>query len=108
MALKRKIAKTYSIEEMMYIINKEFINNGENNRESIKHYVISPTCHTGLMQFSHKWLLCDSREHDDNNNDENLSDQLYPSFYGSTIFEAVNKCFMAKSEWYVDFNDYPF
>ena len=89
MGLKRKAARAYSIDEMLFLINYDFIESGRSgnmNGEHVPHYIISPTCFVSLEK---KWLICDSR---DNGEGLSLIDEL-DSYYGATIEEAVTACF---------------
>ena len=90
MALKRRIEKTYSLEEMFFIINKEFINFHSKTGDPIAHYVISPTC---FQDEDKVWLVYDSRYNVDNDDDNDIEDKL-GVYYGKTIIEAVTKCFI--------------
>ena len=83
MALKRRVEKSYSIEEMMEIINEDFIMKSGHSR----HYIIGNTCFT---DDSEKYLVADLRYA---NTD---FDDLLPTYYGHSILEAVTKCFLDK------------
>lgn len=97
MALKRRVEKTYSLQEMLSIISEDFIKYGStvDIDNPIHHYVLSPTCFTGSKGDDSRWLMCDSRT----NRDGDVVDDELPLFYGATILEAVTKCFVARKEW---------
>lgn len=89
MALKRRETKPYTMEQMFFIINKNFIKNGPMVNEPIRHFVISPTSFRG--ENTQRWLVCDERQNDDR---EEEYDDLLPSYYGSTIHEAVERAYL--------------
>tara|TARA_R110002051_G_scaffold315870_1_gene394785 strand:+ start:1366 stop:1650 length:285 start_codon:yes stop_codon:yes gene_type:complete len=88
MALKRRVEKSYSLDEMFTIINKKFINRKSDDISKIPHYVISPTC---FETKGKEWLVADSRDSEYFNHRK--EDEL-GVYYGSTIIEAVTKCFL--------------
>jgi len=87
MALReRKKVKEYSIDEMMRIINCNFINT--NHEHPIPNYVISSTT---WLEAQKSFIVCDSREEElkiEDGDPERLA-----NYYGETIKEAVTKCF---------------
>ena len=88
--LKRRVARAYSIDEMLFLINYDFIESGRSGKMKqghTPHYVIGPTCFAGLEK---RWLLADSRDEIDG---DVVEDEL-DSYYGSTIEEAVTACFI--------------
>tara|TARA_R110000796_G_scaffold181330_1_gene297896 strand:+ start:38616 stop:39047 length:432 start_codon:yes stop_codon:yes gene_type:complete len=94
MALKRRVEKNYSLDEMMYIINKHFIEQEKNRPsdiEPIRKFSIEPTCFKGDVQ---RWIVCDSRS--TSSEVDHIAD-LLPTYYGSTILESVTKCFMDRA-----------
>lgn len=87
MALKERIkVKVPPIDEMMKEINRNFIEKGRDvgAREAPRHYVIGVTC---FEDENTRFLVCDSRE-------EDIEDNRLPFYYGSTILEAVTKCYL--------------
>ena len=83
MALKeRKTGRDYSLDEMMYMINYNFITKTET--EPILNYTIQAT---SWQDADERWLVCDSRD------EEYVSDGRLEDYYGSTILEAVTLCF---------------
>lgn len=89
MALKRREIKPYTMEQMFFIINNNFIKNEQMANKPIRHFVISPTCFTG--ENIQRWLVCDERQND---NREEEYDDLLPFYYGSTIYEAVERAYL--------------
>ena len=90
MGLKRKAARAYSIDEMLFLINYDFIELGRAGKlikGSCPHYVLGSTCFSSKDR---KWIICDSR---DNTEDTDIDD-LLEVYYGSTIEEAITRCFM--------------
>tara|TARA_R110000744_G_scaffold170914_2_gene289258 strand:- start:2839 stop:3159 length:321 start_codon:yes stop_codon:yes gene_type:complete len=90
MGLKRRVARAYSIDEMLFLINYDFIESGRSGKMKqghTPHYVIGPTCFAGLEK---RWLLADSRDEIDG---DVVEDEL-DSYYGATIEEVVTACFM--------------
>ena len=83
MELRRRVEKSYTIDEMMIEINKEFI--GNSIVEDARHYIIGNTCFT---DDSEKFLVADLRY------DADPVVNLLPTYYGNTILEAVTKCFV--------------
>ena len=81
MALKkRKQGKSYTIDEMMFLINYRFITGS-----SGESYVIS---NTAFKESDKKIIICDAKyELDDEDYD------FMKNYYGSTILEAVTNCF---------------
>lgn len=90
MALKRRVEKSYSLQEMMEIISRDFIQN-----VSSRHYILTPTCFKGQKHDADRWLMCDSRAISENGGG---TDEL-PSYFGHTIIEAVTKCFNDRKNW---------
>ena len=90
MGLKRKAAKAYSIDEMLFLINYDFIELGRAGKlikGSCPHYVLGSTCFSSKDR---KWIICDSR---DNTEDTDIDD-LLEVYYGSTIEEVITRCFI--------------
>lgn len=91
MGLKRRESKSYSVEEMMNIINKNFIKGGNNSGEDKRIYVISSTC---FQDDSKRFLMCDSRDEDAADEEADELDNLLQTYYGRTISEVVTKAFI--------------
>jgi len=87
MALKRREGRSYSVEEMMNSLNKEFIKGNRDSDSDTTIYVISSTC---FQDSSKRFLVCDSR---DNESREEAESEWLSPHYGSTILEAVTKAF---------------
>lgn len=89
MELKKRIIKSYSVSEMMTILNKDFIGYGG----AYKRYVLLTTC---FNNDEDRFAMVDSRfaikirvdEHSEQNDPDFLQ-----SFYASTMEEAVSKAF---------------
>lgn len=89
MELKRKRAAPYTIEEMMTILNKDFIDDTTGGyKNKARAYVISST---KFKYIDKKFVICDDQEDSQNENPP-----LTP-YYGSTIMECVSKAFIAFS-----------
>ena len=90
MGLKRKAARAYSIDEMLFLI----IERGRNGQlsEGVDHpyYVLGPTC---FNNNDRKWIICDSRDDHENSDTE----YLLEVYYGSTIEEVITKCFIDRA-----------
>jgi hypothetical protein len=93
MGLKRRVEKSYSIEEMMNIINNDFIIKGisDHGDESQRIYVISSTC---FQKDSKRFVMCDSRDNDTANEEGWEGTNLLKPYYGATIMEVITKCFV--------------
>ena len=91
MGLKRRAARAYSIDEMLFLINYDFIERGRrghlNEAGDHHYYVVGPTCFSSKDK---KWIICDSRDNTENKD----IDDLLEVYYGSTIEEVITKCFM--------------
>ena len=91
MGLKRKAARAYSIDEMLFLINYDFIESGRagkmKDNENYSYYVLGPTCFSCQDR---KYMMCDSRDNTENTD----IDGLLEVYYGSTIEEVITKCFM--------------
>jgi len=97
--LKRKVEKSYSLDEMMYIVNKNFIENARNrpsDYDTVERFAIEPTCHD---RDEDRWIVCDSRA---TNAAAAIAHQpkLLPTYYGKTILEAVTRCFLDRDNHY--------
>lgn len=90
MALKKrkdkKSERDYTIDEMFYMLNRNFIEKQQITNEHVPHYILSPTCHD---EEDKRWLLQDSREDAE---DDYYNDDL-PVFYGETIRDCIYKAF---------------
>ena len=93
MALKRREGRSYDVDEMMSMLNKEFIERGTGgaDEDSIV-YVISSTC---FQDDNKRFLVCDSR---DNNSKQDEGTGWLEPFYGANIIEAVTKAFVNKNK----------
>jgi len=91
MALKRRVEKSYSVDEMFELINKQFIIFGNHDSVDTRHYNLSSTCFQGEKGIKDRYIMSDSR---DNQEDIENIDDLLPVYYGSTIDEVVTKCFI--------------
>ena len=91
MGLKRKAARAYSIDEMLFLINYDFIERGRsgqlNEAGDHPYYVLGPTC---FGSKDRQWIICDSRDNTENTDIDNLLEV----YYGSTIEEVITKCFI--------------
>ena len=94
MGLKRRESRSYSVEEMMNIINKNFIKGGNNSGESKRIYVISSTC---FQDDSKRFLMCDSRDEDTANEEGYEGTNLLKPYYGRTISSVVTQCFVDRA-----------
>jgi hypothetical protein len=97
--LKRRVEKSYSLDEMMYIVNKHFIEQDKArpaNYNPIRRFSIESTCFDNKND---RWIVCDSRS---NNSEVGIAHDppLLPSYYGATILEAVTKCFVDRTNHY--------
>ena len=82
MALKkRKQGKSYTIDEMMFLINYRFITGS-----SGESYVIS---NTSFKESYKRIIICDAKYYELENEDYDSM----KNYYGSTILEAVTNCF---------------
>jgi len=91
--LKRRVEKSYSLDEMMYIINKRFIETRSNrplDYKPIRRFGIQPT---SFENDEDRWLICDIRSISSEGGIAH-DPPLLPTYYGSTIQEAVTKCFL--------------
>tara|TARA_R100000541_G_scaffold13397_1_gene22364 strand:+ start:3529 stop:3819 length:291 start_codon:yes stop_codon:yes gene_type:complete len=89
MGLKRRVKKTYSVDEMLAILNKDFTKHGRNADSYDPTYSISTTCFEDDKQ---RFMLIDSRTDRHTVEDKPITDELKP-FYGSTILEAITQAF---------------
>jgi len=94
MGLNRRSARAYSIDEMLFLINYDFIESGRTGKrranEKYPYYVLGPTCFSSQDR---KYIMCDSRD----NTESTDIDDLLKVYYGSTIEEAITKCFTDRS-----------
>lgn len=85
MELKRKKGREYTLDEMMYLINYNFIT-GVHQEDALS-FTISSTCFSSKEK---RWIVCDSREDQDKYGEHQ---DVLPTYYGETTLEAVEKCF---------------
>lgn len=90
MGLKRKVKKTYSIDEMINIINKDFIHNTAASAGGFI-YVLSSTC---FQDDNKRFIMCDSKDNESCRDDE--CNYVKP-YYGKSILEAVTRCFVDRA-----------
>lgn len=97
--LKRRIEKSYSLDEMMFMVNRRFIEQDKNrpsNYDPIRKFSIEPTCYDNEAD---RWVVCDSRSTSSENGIAH-DPPLLPTYYGSTILEAATKCFLDRANHY--------
>lgn len=97
--LKRRVERSYSLDEMMTIVNRHFIGNEKDRPadiEPIRKFGIEPTC----FPDEDRWLVTDTRANHYLGEAVVHDPPLLPCYYGATILEAVTKCFLDRANHY--------